>query len=73
MILQMDANSLIGVLIYLVIWGLIFYVCWWGLAKIGLPEPFGKIATVVLVLAAVVVLLNLLLGFVGGVPSLRLR
>ena len=66
----MDANSLVGALIYLVVLGLIFYVCFWGLGRIGLPEPFAKIATVVLVLVAVIVLLNLLFGFVGQ-PFIR--
>lgn len=52
--------DLIGIIEYLVIWGLILYVLWWALGKIGLPEPFNKIALVVLVLLTVVVLLNLL-------------
>lgn len=67
--------DLIGLLIYLVVWGLILYVLWWGLAKIGLPAPFNKVAQVILVVVAVVVLLNLLLGLTGSslldVPRLR--
>lgn len=62
---MISGETLISVLIYLVIWGLVLYVLWWGLGKLGLPEPFGKIATVVLVLLTVVVLLNLLFGFAG--------
>lgn len=56
--------DLIGLLITIVIWGLIFYVLWWGLGKIALPEPFSKIAVVILVLLIVVVLLNIL-GMMG--------
>ncbi len=37
----------------------------WGLAKIGLPEPFAKIATVLLVLLVCVILINALLTLVG--------
>ncbi len=59
--------SLIGIILYLVIWGLVLYVLWWGLGRIGLPEPFSKIATVVLVVLTVIVLLNLLFAF-GGRP-----
>jgi hypothetical protein len=58
-------QSLVSILVYLIVWGLILYVLWWGIGKLGLPEPFGKIATVVLVVLTVVVLLNLLLGFTG--------
>lgn len=55
---------MINLLLYLIVWGLIFYVLWWALGKIALPEPFSKIATVILVLFIVIVLLNLLLGIV---------
>lgn len=55
---------MINLLVYVVVWGLIFYVLWWALGKLGLPEPFAKIATVILVLFIVIVLLNLLLGIV---------
>lgn len=63
--------DLIGILIYLVIWGLVLYVLWWGLSRIGLPEPFGKIAQVVIVILTVVVLLNILFGL-GGSPFFRI-
>jgi hypothetical protein len=62
-------SELISILIYLVVWGLILYVCWWAIGKIGLPEPFGKIAMVVLVVLTLLVLLNLLYPFAGG-PAL---
>jgi hypothetical protein len=62
---MISGEQLVSVLLYLVIWGLILYVLWWGIGKIGLPEPFGKIAIVVLVILTVLVLLNLLLGFAG--------
>jgi hypothetical protein len=61
--------SLIDLLIYLVLWGLVLYVLWWAIGKIGLPEPFGKIATVILVVITVLVLLGPLLGYVE-VPRL---
>ena len=63
---MISGQELLSVLLYLCIWGLIIYVLWWGIGKIGLPEPFGKIATVVLVVLTVVVLLNLLFGFAGA-------
>lgn len=67
---MISGQELLSILLYLVVWGLILYVCWWGLGRLGLPEPFGKIGTVILVILTVVVLLNLLLGFVGT-PLIR--
>ena len=63
--------DIISLLAYIIIWGLVLYVLWWGIGKIGLPEPFGKIATVVLVLLTIIVLLSLLFG-VAPLPKLRL-
>ena len=68
----MDANSLVSLVIYIVVIGLIFYVLWWGLAQIALPEPFDKIARVVIVVVAVLILINALLGLTGSAPF-RLR
>lgn len=69
---MITASSIVSLLVYLVIVGLVLYVLWWGLGKIGLPEPFNKIATVLLVLLTVVLLLNILFGFTGE-PIVRWR
>jgi uncharacterized membrane protein YwzB len=67
---MISGETLVSVLIYLVVWGLVLYVLWWGLGKINPPEPFMKVGTVVLVILTVIVLLNLLFGFVGQ-PLIR--
>ena len=54
--------SIIALLISLIIWGLIFWILWWGLGAVGIPEPFHKVAVVVLVVAAIVVVIGLLTG-----------
>ena len=54
--------DLLSLLVWVVILGLVFYLLWWLLAKIALPEPFGKVATVILALAAVVILIGILTG-----------
>jgi uncharacterized membrane protein YhdT len=69
---MISGQELLSVLLYLVVWGLVLYVLWWGIGRLGLPEPFSKVATVVLVVLTVVVLLNLLFGFVGT-PLVRMR
>lgn len=61
-------GTLISLVIYLIIIGLIFYVLWWALSQMPLPEPFGTVARVLLVLVAVLIVVYLLLGLVpsGG-------
>lgn len=62
--------TIITLLISLIVWGLIFWLCWWGLGAVGIPEPFHKVAVVVLVIAAIVVVIGLLTGGVAPFPFL---
>lgn len=64
--------DLLSLLVYIIIVGLIFYLLYWLLGKIALPEPFNKVAVVVLALVAVVMLIGVLTGSVGF-PALRFR
>ena len=61
---------LITLLISLVIWGLIFWLLWWGLGAVGIPEPFHKVAVVILVVAAIIVIIGLLTGSIASFPFL---
>ena len=61
--------DLVGLLVTVVLLGIIFYVAFWGLSKIALPEPFGKVALAILVLIVVILLLGLLFGHV---PTVKL-
>lgn len=56
--------DLISLLVTLIVYGLIFYVLYWALGAVGLPEPFGKVANVILILASVLVLLGIVTGSV---------
>ncbi len=69
---MIEGSMLLSLLLQIIIAGLILYVCWWGLGKIGLPEPFNKIAVVVLVIITVIFLINLLMGL-GGHPLINWR
>ncbi len=62
---------LIGVIIWIIIFGLIFGLLWWLINYVALPEPFAKIARVVLAVAAVILLINLLLQLGGMTPIIR--
>lgn len=60
-----SGQALIHALIYLVVVALIFWLLWWLLNYIGIPEPFNKVLRVILAVAAVVFLINFLLGLAG--------
>jgi uncharacterized membrane protein len=64
--------DLLGLLVAVVVIGLVFYLLWWLLGKIALPEPFNKVAMVILCLAAVVMLISMLTGNLTF-PVLRIR
>lgn len=63
--LAMAAPSMEGIitaLIWLVILGCIFWLAWWFIGFVGLPEPFNKVAHVLIGLAAFVLMMYFLLG-----------
>ena len=64
----MDPANIGLLLLWLVIIGCGFYVLWWALGKIALPEPFNKLAIVVLVVLTVLALWWL---FAGSIPAPR--
>lgn len=61
----MRETMLISLLINLIIIMLVLGVAWWIISIIPLPPPFAMIAQVILVLIALILLIDLLLG-VGG-------
>lgn len=60
---------LITLLIVIIILGLI----WWVITVIPLPEPFAKIAQVVVVVIGVLIIVWMLLGLIGQAPPISLR
>lgn len=65
-----SGDALVNALIWLVIVGIICWLIWWFISYIGLPEPFNKVARVLVALIAVVFLINALLTLVGK-PFIR--
>lgn len=65
LIAVISGASLVQLLIQLVVVGLIAWLLIWFLGWVGLPEPFAKVARVVIGLVILVFLINLLLG-IGG-------
>jgi hypothetical protein len=63
MLAAISLAALVNLFIYIVVAGLIFWLFWW--LTTFLPEPFAKVARVILAILAVLFLVNLLLGLVG--------
>jgi len=62
----MSIDALLNLVIVVVVAGLIFWLVWWFIDWVGLPEPFNKVVKVVIGLVALVFLIKILLGLVGG-------
>ena len=70
----MDVGGLLHLLIIVVVLGVIFYVCYWALGQAGLPEPWNKVAIVILALVALIIIVNfVLMPLLGTGPILRLH
>lgn len=64
-------EGLITLVIWLAVMGLVFWLLWWFVGYVGLPEPFNKVARVIIGLIALIILLYFLLGILGPLPTLR--
>ena len=49
----------------MIVAGLIFWLLFWLVGYVGLPEPFAKVARVGLAILAVFVIISILLGLIG--------
>jgi hypothetical protein len=61
-------EQLIWPLVYLVLMGLVFWLLWWFIGYIGLPEPFNKVARVLIGLVALLILIYFIFGYIGPMP-----
>ena len=69
---MIDASLLIHAVVYLIVLGLVFWLLHWLLGQIAIPEPFNKVARVVLAVAAVLVVIGVLMSLIGQ-PLVRWR
>ena len=56
---MISLSAAVSLIIYLVVAGMIFWLLWWLVNYIGPPEPFRKIANVILAVLAVLVVIGL--------------
>lgn len=62
---MITASALLMLLVYIIVAGLVFYLLYWLIAQVGLPEPFDKVARVILALVAVIFLIGVLMSLAG--------
>jgi len=71
--MDVSIGSLLNVVVWLCVIGGIAWLLWWLVGFVGLPEPFNKIARGIIAVVCVIILINVLLGFAGQTPFIRLR
>lgn len=69
---MISGTAALTLLATIVIGGLVFWLIWWFLGVCGLPEPFNKVARILIALAAIMFLINVLLSL-GGHPLFSWR
>lgn len=67
---QISGENVLWAVIWVIVIGVCFYLLNWLIDYVGLPMPFSKVAKVILAIAAVVLLINLLMGL-GGHSFIR--
>lgn len=68
---MISLSAAVSIVIYLIVAGLVFYLLWWLINYCNPPEPFKKIANVVLAVLAVLVIIGILISAVNGQPIFR--
>lgn len=69
---NLGIENLVQIVVYLLVVGGIFWLLLWLIGYFGLPEPFAKIAKGIIMIVGVLILINILLGFVGS-PIVNFR
>lgn len=58
-------EAIVGAIFVLIIAGLIFFLLYWLVENVGIPEPFHKLARAILLIAAVFVCIAILMQLAG--------
>lgn len=68
---MLDLAQLVHVVLTLIVAGLICWLLIFLIDYCGIPEPFNKVARVVVMVVAVLVIIGVLVSLVQGVPLFR--
>jgi len=58
-------SALIHLVIYIIVIGLIAWLLLWAIEAVALPEPFNKVARVIIIVVSVLIVVLLLLQILG--------
>jgi hypothetical protein len=59
-------SGIVNAIVWICCIGLIFYLLYWLIGKLGVPEPFNKIAYAILAILSVIFCIRLLFRFAGN-------
>lgn len=65
MLAAISGGGLVNAVVWIIVVGLVVWLLWWLIGYVGLPEPFNKVARVIVAIIAVVLLINALMALVG--------
>jgi hypothetical protein len=58
-------GALLQAALWLIIFGILYFIIDWGLKRIGLPDPFNRVLNGILVFAVVFCAINVVLFVIG--------
>lgn len=64
----MTGNPWVDLILIIIILGVAFWVIIWLIDWVGLPEPFNKVAKVLIGLVAVIFIITRLFALIGTTP-----
>lgn len=63
---NLSIAGLVELVVYLLVVGGIIWLLLWIIGYAGIPEPFAKVSRIIIMIVAVLICINILLGFVGS-------
>jgi len=70
-LVMVSISAAVTIVLYLIVGGMVFWLLDWLIGYCRIPEPFNKIARVVLAVLAVFVIIGILLQMIGGQTIFR--
>lgn len=58
-------SSLVMLVVWLLVAGLVYWLCLWVIGQFGVPEPFNKVIRVILAIIVFLIVINAVLTLLG--------
>ena len=65
---ELSVDRLLPIVLSMVVVGAIFWVCWWLIDYTGVPQPFAKVAKIIVAIFAAVLVIQML---ISGNPIIK--